>query len=119
MKRALAIGIGGVLVIMLWAGAARTGPQHVSVGVFVAADASDLTLLEHGRRITLVVGPPTVITDEAGRTLRADDLQPGDPVREECLPLGLGRFMARRITVLRHGTDTPGRSAAAPPAPHA
>jgi hypothetical protein len=95
--------IGTVTALLVWgaAGLALADPGHTARGKIVAADqASAIMVLENGHRHTLTLSPTTKLYDELGR-LTALPLGPGDFVEEDCVSLPDGRFLARRITLLR------------------
>jgi hypothetical protein len=95
------IGFVAVFLILMGAGVASAEVEHASTGVLVAAGPGAVTLLENGRRLTLVLGDTTAIFDDLGQPLSAAGLGPGDYVREECTRQADGQSLARRITVLR------------------
>ncbi len=95
--------IGTVTALLVWgaAGPATADHLHTARGKIVSADRASLAMvLENGHRHTLELSRTTVVYDESDR-LSALPLQPGDLVQEDCVSLADGRFLARRITLLR------------------
>ena len=116
MQRRLVFAGGIALWVLLWIVAAREGPIRVGSGVVLRTGPAGVILRDHGHQTTLLVGNPTMIIDAAGRPQRAAELQPGDQVEVESLPLGMGRFLARRITMAQ-STAAARLNGPAPPPP--
>jgi len=95
--------IGTVTALLVWgaAGVAAADQLHTARGKIVSADRSRVVMvLENGHRHTLELSRTTAVYDESVQ-LSALPLQPGDFVQEDCVSLPDGRFLARRITLLR------------------
>lgn len=97
------IVIGTVTALLIWgvAGLAMADRPHTAKGKIVSADRTRVIMvLENGHRHTLELSRATMVYDEFDRP-SAQVLEPGDLVQEDCVSLPDGRFVARRITLLR------------------
>ncbi len=95
--------IATVTALVVWAaaGPAMADQGHMARGKIVAADRGSVVMvLENGHRHTLELARTTRVYDEFDQ-LSALPLEPGDFVEEDCVSLPDGRFLARRITLLR------------------
>ena len=95
-------GLVVALVVFGVAGAAGAETVHVRKGVIVAAGPGDMVMvLDNNHRHTLVLADATKVYDDMGKMIRTAGLRTGDYVQEECLRLPDGRFVAKRIILLR------------------
>jgi hypothetical protein len=95
--------IGTVTALLVWgtAGLATADQLHTARGRIVSADRSRVVMvLENGHRHTLELTQTTKVYGEFAE-VSALALGPGDFVVEGCVSLPDGRFLARRITLLR------------------
>jgi hypothetical protein len=98
----------GALVLVTVLGllpAAEAGALHTAKGVVLSVDPrAGRIVMTHedaqGSHV-LVVNLLTQIVDEAGALIPMGALQPGDLVREQCVPNGSNPSVATRISVLR------------------
>ena len=95
---ALTLSLGGPV------GAAETGALHTGKGTVLSVDGKgDKILMTEEPRGTHVLSltHDTKVVNEMGSAISAASLQPGDLIREECLGVGDGTFVARQIRLLR------------------
>ena len=88
------------VVLLLW-GPGLAAADHEGMGLIVAAGPGRVTMVENSHRHSLVLARTTQVTDDAGNPIPVTALGAGDYVREACVPQPDGRFIAKRIVVLR------------------
>ncbi len=101
---ALLTAVGLALSPVGQLGAAETEPLHHGKATVLSVDPKEVRILmteEPRGTLVLSLNGETRIVDDMGNRMAAAALQPGDLVREQCLGLENGKFVAREIRVLR------------------